>query len=108
MSDLGLGQIKNPSSGLEYEVQKEINKILDKCFKNAMNILENNRAILDNAVNYVLQKKEVTGDELLTLFQNNGMMPVTNVQNNNGPMPNMPSNNMPNFPNSGNSFNYGQ
>ena len=108
MSDLGLGQIKNPSSGLEYEVQKEINKILDKCFKNAINILENNRAILDNAVNYVLQKKEVTGDELLTLFQNNGMMPVTNVQNNNVPMSNMPSNNMPNFPNSGNSFNYGQ
>ena len=81
---------------------------MDKCFKNAINILENNRAILDNAVNYVLQKKEVTGDELLTLFQNNGMMPVTNVQNNNVPMSNMPSNNMPNFPNSGNSFNYGQ
>ena len=40
MSDLGLAQIIEPSGELEYEVQKEVNKILDKCLKYALTILE--------------------------------------------------------------------
>ena len=78
MSDLGLAQIIEPSGELEYEVQKEVNKILDKCFKYSLTILENGRTIIDNAVNYVLEKKEVTGEELATLFENNGIMPTNN------------------------------
>lgn len=78
MSDLGLAQISDSSGELEYEVQKEVNKILDKCFKYALTILESSRSIIDNAVNYVLEKKEVTGEELATLFENNGIMPTNN------------------------------
>jgi hypothetical protein len=46
--------------------------------KYALTILENGRTIIDNAVNYVLEKKEVTGEELATLFENNGIMPTNN------------------------------
>jgi SpoVK/Ycf46/Vps4 family AAA+-type ATPase len=73
MSDFGLGQIKHPSSGLEYEVQREVNKILDRCFKNAINIVESNREIIENVANYVLEKKEISGEEIVQLFNNNGI-----------------------------------
>ena len=40
--------------------------------------INNIRTIIDNAVNYVLEKKEVTGEELATIFENNGIMPTNN------------------------------
>ena len=69
MSNLGLGSIKGEGSFLEKEIQDEINNIFDICFKETIEIIEGNRNKIDNIVNYLMEKKEITEDELIKYFQ---------------------------------------
>ena len=71
MSNLGLGTIKSEGSFLEKEIQDEINNIFDMCFKEAIKIIEDNRDKIDNIVEYLMEKKEITEAELIKCFHKN-------------------------------------
>ena len=47
-------------------VDKEIKTILENCFRDATNILTENRTMLDEIAEYLLVKETITGDELMS------------------------------------------
>ena len=69
MSDLGLARIKNPTGELEKNVYDEINKILNKCFEEVIQLLRDNKDKIENVVNFLLKNKEITEEELIKNFQ---------------------------------------
>ena len=46
-------------------VDREIQKLLDKCYQEAVQLLTENRALLDEVALYLLNKETITGDELM-------------------------------------------
>ena len=47
------------------QVDREVQKLLDKCYAEAMELLRNNRALLDEIAQLLLVKETITGDELM-------------------------------------------
>ena len=47
-------------------VDREVKRILEECHKDAMRILSENRALLDEISEYLLVKETITGDELMS------------------------------------------
>ncbi len=69
----GLAVIDNQSvkSGeLSTEVREAVNKILDDEMKNAIRIIEENRALIDLLVERLLSDNHLTGDEINSVFEN--------------------------------------
>ena len=46
-------------------VDKEVQRILNQCHQDAMTLLQNNRALLDEISEYLLAKETITGEELM-------------------------------------------
>lgn len=69
MSKLGLGQIENEDGKLAQDVQKEINEILDECFKDAINIIKENKEKIDKVVDFLCKNKEITEEQLIENFK---------------------------------------
>ena len=46
-------------------VDREVQRILNDCFSDAMKLLRDNRALLDEISEYLLMKETITGDELM-------------------------------------------
>ena len=46
-------------------VDKEIKTILETCFRDATNILTENRSLLDEIAEFLLAKETITGEELM-------------------------------------------
>lgn len=70
MSDLGYGQIKNPDNKMSEIMQKEINKILDECFENAIKILTENKTKITTVINYLVEKTEIDEEEFINVYEN--------------------------------------
>ncbi len=47
------------------QVDREVQKLLDKCYQDAIALLQNNRALLDEIAQLLLVKETITGDELM-------------------------------------------
>ena len=71
MSSLGFGQIAKIDGEMANIVQKEINRMLDECFKETVILIENNKAKSDDVVEYLLEHKEINEEELLKVFGSN-------------------------------------
>ena len=46
-------------------MDKEVQRLLDTAFADALNILKENRALLDEISEYLLVKETITGEELM-------------------------------------------
>ena len=49
-------------------VDREVQKMLDRCYADAVRILTENRALLDEIALYLLNKETITGDELMSFI----------------------------------------
>ena len=47
------------------QVDREVQKLLDKCYTDAMQLLQDNRKLLDEIAQLLLAKETITGDELM-------------------------------------------
>ena len=47
------------------QVDREVQKLLDKCYTDAMQLLQDNRGLLDEIAQLLLVKETITGDELM-------------------------------------------
>lgn len=64
MSSLGFAQVLHPAE-MATTVQREVNLILDGCYKETRKLLSDNRDTIEKLVKYILDKKEITGDEFV-------------------------------------------
>ena len=46
-------------------VDQEVKKILNTCYEESLQMLQNNRALLDEIALYLLAKETITGEELM-------------------------------------------
>ena len=69
MSSLGFAQITNTSGEIAVLVQNEINKILDDCFKKAVELITENKKKMENAVKYLMQNKEIDETQFIEHFE---------------------------------------
>ena len=56
-------------------VDQEMRRMLDQCYQEALQVLTENRALLDEIALYLLQKETITGEELMA-FVNAGKEPA--------------------------------
>ena len=52
------------------QVDREISDVLNRCFAGAVQILEENRALLDEIAGYLLIKETITGAEMMAIINN--------------------------------------
>ena len=52
------------------QVDSEIHDVLQRCFMEAVQLLEDNRALLDEIANYLLIKETITGAEMMAIINN--------------------------------------
>ncbi len=52
------------------DVDTEIHLVINRCFEDAVKILEDNRALLDEIANYLLIKETITGAEMMAIINN--------------------------------------
>ncbi len=64
MSDLGLARIDD-LSGIGRLVYEEINKILDKCHKETIELIEQNKEKMQKAIEYLLEHREISEKEFI-------------------------------------------
>lgn len=70
MSKMGLGQIKNTEGELSVKVQEEINNILAECYKKTLEIIESEKNNIERLVAFLLNQKEISGEEFVQIYKN--------------------------------------
>ena len=60
---------RNFSSQVAYEIDQEMRKILDECYKNAVKIIKENRDLLDLLANTLITKETLTKEEIESLVK---------------------------------------
>ena len=55
---------RNFSGQVAFEIDQEMRKIMDECYKNARKILEDNKDLLDLIANTLLEKETITKEEI--------------------------------------------
>ncbi len=68
MSRLGFGQIMELEGEMAVKVQEEINSILDECYKETCNIINENKEQMTKVIDYLLKQKEISEDEFINVF----------------------------------------
>ncbi|MCR3758776.1 ATP-dependent zinc metalloprotease FtsH [Clostridium felsineum] len=61
--------VKNCSNEVEYEADKEVLRIIKEAHNKAKDILNNNRELLDNIAEILLQKETLTGSEFMKIVK---------------------------------------
>ena len=62
------------------QVDREVKKLLDRCYADAVRILTENRALLDEVALYLLNKETITGDELMAFINADKQEPTPEEQ----------------------------
>ena len=57
-------------------VDKEVQQLLRQCHERAMQILRDNRSLLDEIAEYLLAKETITGEELMAFVNADAQKPV--------------------------------
>ena len=65
---------RNFSSQVAYEIDQEMRKIIDECYKNAVKIIKENRKLLDLIAEALLEKETITKEQIDYLVEN-GCLP---------------------------------
>ena len=60
---------RNFSSQVAYEIDQEMRKIIDECYKNAVKIIKENRDLLDLLANTLITKETLTKEEIESLVK---------------------------------------
>ena len=60
--------VSNCSSQTQRQIDKEIYKIISGCHKKALNILKENKNILDEISKFLIEKENITGDEFMQIL----------------------------------------
>ena len=68
-------KIRNFSSQVAYEIDQEMRKIIDECYKNAVKIIKENRKLLDLIAEVLIERETITKEQIDYLVEN-GCMPV--------------------------------
>ena len=68
MSSLGLAKITNPGAEVEKMVLEETNKIINECYEQTIKIISNNKAKMQNVIDYLVDKKEINEEEFIKEF----------------------------------------
>ena len=61
-------------------VDREVKKLLDRCYADAVQILTENRELLDEVALYLLDKETITGDELMAFINADKQEPAAEEQ----------------------------
>ena len=61
-------------------VDREVKKLLDRCYADAVRILTENRSLLDEVALYLLDKETITGDELMAFINADKQEPAAEEQ----------------------------
>ena len=69
MSKFGLAQIENEDTELSQDVLKEVNEILEECFKDVINIITENKEKMDKVVDFLYNNKEISEEQLIENFK---------------------------------------
>lgn len=67
-------KIRNFSSQVAYEIDQEMRKIIDECYKNAVKIIKENRKLLDLIAEVLIERETITKEQIDYLVEN-GCMP---------------------------------
>ena len=67
-------KIRNFSSQVAYEIDQEMRKIIDECYKNAVKIIKENRKLLDLIAKVLIERETITKEQIDYLVEN-GCMP---------------------------------
>ena len=67
-----IGEERNYSDEIAYEIDKEIKKIMDECYYKVRNILVDNISKMDLVAEALLEREIIEGKELDDLLQLNG------------------------------------
>ena len=67
-------KIRNFSSQVAYEIDQEMRKIIDECYKNAVKIIKENRQLLDLIAEVLIERETITKEQIDYLVEN-GCMP---------------------------------
>ena len=67
-------KIRNFSSQVAYEIDQEMRKIIDECYKNAVKIINENRKLLDLIAEVLIERETITKEQIDYLVEN-GCMP---------------------------------
>ena len=65
---------RNFSSQVAYEIDQEMRKIIDECYKNAVKIIKENRKLLDLIAEVLIERETITKEQIDYLVEN-GCMP---------------------------------
>lgn len=64
-----LAQQRNHSESIAAEIDREVKDIIDKCYKDAKDIISKNRAVLDASADLLIEKERITREEFEGLFE---------------------------------------
>ena len=64
-----LAQQRNHSESIAAEIDREVKDIIDKCYKDAKDIISKHRAILDASAELFIEKERITREEFEALFE---------------------------------------
>ncbi|MCQ2507098.1 MAG: ATP-dependent zinc metalloprotease FtsH [Lachnospiraceae bacterium] len=65
-----IGHSKNFSEMVSTNIDKAVHGIIDKCYKEAKRIIEENKDVLEASANLLLDKERISGEEFAALFTN--------------------------------------
>ncbi len=63
-------KIRNFSSQVAYEIDQEMRKIIDECYKNAVKIIKENRKLLDLIAEVLIERETITKEQIDYLVEN--------------------------------------
>lgn len=69
MSDIGFAYIEKVNGEIEKVVLDEVNKILKKAFDDAIEIIENNKEKMENAIQYLIEHRDINEEEFIKAFR---------------------------------------
>lgn len=64
-----LAHQRNHSESIAAEIDREVKDIIDKCYKDAKDIISKNRAVLDASAELLIEKERITREEFEGLFE---------------------------------------
>jgi len=69
--------VLNVSDQTGAELDNEVKKIIDDCYKRAINLLNENEDKMNEIAEYLFNKETITGDEFMELYNNGNALNVT-------------------------------
>ena len=65
-----LAHTRSYSESVASRIDEEVKKIVDSCYEKAHSILEENRDVLEQSAQLLMEKEKITREEFEALFEN--------------------------------------